>query len=282
MVSLPLSEETPARGVSIQDTFYENMPPMKTKDDIVTNWLPRYTGLALTDFRPYILLTNFSAYLELFCQITGASIASPSANMPAASSEHITMINFGIGSPNAATIMDLLTATQPRATLFLGKCGGLHASFSLGDFILPVAAIRHEGTSDNYFPPEVPALPTFNLQRATAELVQEHGSDYWAGTVLTTNRRVWEFDLDFKAYLQRVQAVAVDMECATLFTVGAYNQIPNGALLLVSDQPMIAEGIKTEASDRLVSQRFAEEHLRIGIETLRRLAQGAPLKGEWA
>lgn len=255
---------------------------MKTKAEIVANWLPRYTGLALEDFRPFILLTNFSAYLDLFCQITGARIASSTANMPAACSEHITMINFGIGSPNAATIMDLLTAVMPRATLFLGKCGGLHDAFALGDFILPVAAIRHEGTSDNYFPPEVPALPTFNLQRATAELVQEAGTDYWAGTVLTTNRRVWEFDPEFKTYLRRVQAVAVDMECATLFTVGAYNQIPNGALLLISDQPMIAEGIKTEESDRLVNKQFAERHLQIGIDTLRRLAQGAPLRGEWS
>ena len=247
---------------------------MKTKEEIVQNWLPRYTGLRLEEFQPYILLTNFQSYLELFCQLTGACIASATSNMPSASSERdgITMINFGIGSPNAATIMDLLSAIPLRAALFLGKCGGLHDSFSLGEFILPEAAIRHEGTSDNYFPPEVPALPTFNLQRATAEIVQREGHDYWAGTILTTNRRVWEFDHAFKEYLRRVQAVAVDMECATLFTVGAYNLIPNGALLLISDQPMIAEGIKTEQSDKLVNKQFAEQHIRIGIETLRALA----------
>ena len=246
---------------------------MKTKDEIVRNWLPRYTGLPLSAFQPYILLTNFQSYLEQFCVLTGASIANPSANMPAATAEGITMINFGIGSPNAATIMDLLEAVNVRASLFLGKCGGLHEALALGDFILPVAAIRHEGTSDYYFPPEVPALPTFNLQRATAEIVQQHDADYWAGTVLTTNRRVWEFDDNFKEYLNRVQAVAVDMECATLFTVGAYNQIPIGTLLLVSDQPMIAEGIKTEESDRRVNIQFAERHLCIGIETLQELAQ---------
>lgn len=249
---------------------------MKTKNEIVQNWLPRYTGLPLEAFQPFILLTNFQSYLELFCTITGAEIANPSANMPSASARGITMINFGIGSPNAATIMDLLEAVPVRASLFLGKCGGLHDSFSLGDFILPVAAIRHEGTSDNYFPPEVPALPTFNLQRATAEIVQQHSSDYWAGTVLTTNRRVWEFDEHFKRYLGRVQVVAVDMECATLFTVGAYNQIPIGALLLISDQPMIAEGIKTEESDKRVNRQFAEEHIRIGIETLQELERNDP------
>lgn len=246
---------------------------MKTKEEIVRNWLPRYTGLPLSEFRPYILLTNFQSYLEQFCSLTGAKIANPSANMPSASAEDITMINFGIGSPNAATIMDLLEAVGVRASLFLGKCGGLHESFALGDYILPVAAIRHEGTSDNYFPPEVPALPTFNLQRATAEIVQQHNADYWAGTVLTTNRRVWEFDERFKEYLGRVQTVAVDMECATLFTVGAYNQIPIGALLLISDQPMIAEGIKTEESDRRVNIQFAEHHLNIGIDTLQELAR---------
>ena len=248
---------------------------MKTKEEIVRNWLPRYTGLPLHAFQPHVLLTNFQSYLELFCTLTGAEIANPSANMPSASCEGITMINFGIGSPNAATIMDLLQAVPVRASLFLGKCGGLHESFALGDFILPVAAIRHEGTSDNYFPPEVPALPTFNLQRATAEIVQRKGCDYWAGTVLTTNRRVWEFDQHFKEYLGRVQAVAVDMECATLFTVGAYNQIANGALLLISDQPMIAEGIKTQESDRRVNLQFAERHIQIGIDTLQELERNA-------
>lgn len=244
---------------------------MKTKGEIVHDWLPRYTGQAIGDFSRYILLTNFQHYLEIFCQLMGTSIVDPHANMPCATAQGITMINFGIGSPNAATIMDLLSAIEPEACLFLGKCGGLKAKSDLGDLILPIAAIRHDGTSNNYFPPEVPALPAFNMQRAASEIVVRYQCDYWTGSIVTTNRRVWEFDLEFKEYLRQVRAIAVDMECATLFTVGFYNSIPTGALLLVSDQPMIAEGIKTRESDREVSRKYDEMHTQMGIETLREI-----------
>lgn len=252
---------------------------MKTKTEIVANWLPRYTGQPLADFGEYILLTNFSNYLEAFCAMEGTTVVNPSANMPCATSNNITAINFGMGSPNAATIMDLLTAIQPKATLFLGKCGGLKHVNKLGDIILPLAAIRCEGTSDQYFPTEVPALPSFNLQRAAAEEIEKANVDYWTGTVLTTNRRVWEFDNDFKEYLVRIRAMAVDMESATLFSVGFYNSIPSGALLLVSDQPMIAAGIKTHESDMKVSALYTKSHLKIGIATLKNIAaSGDPVK----
>lgn len=238
----------------------------------MANWLPRYTGQALEDFGEYILLTNFQSYLDLFAEIGRVSVVDPCANMPCATFDNITMINFGMGSPNAATVMDLLSAIQPKATLFLGKCGGLKHVNQIGDIVLPVAAIRHEGTSNSYFPPEVPALPAFNLQRAASEVVQRHGKDYWTGTVVTINRRVWEFDEVFKGYLRQVRAMAVDMECATLFTVGFFNSISCGALLLVSDRPMIATGVKTHESDKIIAQKYTREHLEIGIETLRAIA----------
>lgn len=245
---------------------------LKTKQEIVANWLPRYTGQPLADFGEYILLTNFSSYLDSFCEMEDTAVVDPNANMPCATAGNITAINFGMGSPNAATIMDLLTAVRPKATLFLGKCGGLKEINKLGDIILPLAAIRCEGTSDQYFPPEVPALPTFNLQRAAAEAAEKVNTDYWTGTVLTTNRRVWEFDGTFKEYLIRIHAMAVDMESATLFSVGFYNSIPCGAVLLVSDQPMIATGIKTHESDRKVSALYAQSHIAIGLATLKNIA----------
>jgi len=191
--------------------------------------------------------------------------------MPAATANGITMIDFGMGSPNAATIMDLLSAVNPQAVLFLGKCGGLKRKNELGDLILPIAAIRHEGTSNDYFPPEVPALPAFNLQRAVSTTIRNHNRDYWTGTVLTTNRRVWEYDEDFKEYLRLTRAMAIDMETATIFTVGFANEIPAGALLLVSDQPMISTGVKTSNSDKVVTNLFVEDHIKIGIESLQEL-----------
>ena len=241
---------------------------MKTKKEIVNNWLPRYTGKKLEDFGNYILLTNYQHYVELFASRFEVPIEGGDKNMPSATANGITIINFGMGSPNAATIMDLLSAVKPKAVLFLGKCGGLKKKNKLGDLILPIAAIRHEGTSADYLPPEIPALPAFNLQRAVSHILRNEEQDYWTGVVFTTNRRVWEFDDRFKKYLTKTRAMAIDMETATLFTVGFANHIPTGALLLVSDQPMISSGVKTVESDQLVTTEFVEKHIDTGIKAL--------------
>jgi AMP nucleosidase len=244
---------------------------MKTKNDIVENWLPRYTGEALENFGEYILLTNFSNYVELFAKWNKVKVVGKDRPFQCATANGITIINFGMGSPGAATVMDLLTAIQPEAVLFLGKCGGLKKRNKVGDLILPIAALRGEGTSNDYFPPEVPALPAFALQKAISTTIRDNNVDYWTGTVYTTNRRVWEHDEEFKNYLTKVRAYAIDMETATIFTVGFYNKIPTGALLLVSDSPMVPEGVKTEASDSVVTAEFVERHLSIGIESLKQL-----------
>jgi len=244
---------------------------MKTKEEIVHNWLPRYTGEKLDNFGKYFLLTNFSNYVELFADWNNVEIVGTDKPMQCATADDITIINFGMGSPTAATVMDLLSAVKPKAVLFLGKCGGLKRRNKLGDLLLPIAAIRGEGTSDDYFPKEVPALPAFALQKAVSTTIRDHGVDYWTGTVYTTNRRVWEHDEDFKEYLQEIRAYAIDMETATIFTVGFYNKIPTGALLLISDQPMIPEGVKTEESDKKITTEFVERHLKIGIDSLKQL-----------
>ncbi|TDH27902.1 AMP nucleosidase [Segetibacter sp. 3557_3] len=244
---------------------------MKTKDDIVKNWLPRYTGEKLSNFGKYILLTNFSNYVKMFATMHGVPVTGEERPMQTATADGITIINFGMGSPGAATVMDLLSAIEPEAVLFLGKCGGLKKRNKIGDLILPIAAIRGEGTSNDYFPPEVPAMPSFALQKAISTTIRDYEVDYWTGTVYTTNRRVWEHDEEFKAYLQKVRAYAIDMETATIFSVGFFNKTPTGALLLVSDQPMVPEGVKTEESDVLVTRSFVDKHLKIGIDSLKQL-----------
>ena len=244
---------------------------MKTRREIVENWLPRYTGVPLEDFGDYVLLTNFQRYVRLFAEWHGVPVCGVDKPMPSATSGRITIINFGMGSATAATVMDLLSATQPKAVLFLGKCGGIRHPAGLGDLILPIAAIRGEGTSNDYFPPEVPALPAFALQKAISTTIRNHSRDYWTGTVYTTNRRVWEHDEEFKAYLVKLRAIAVDMETATIFMTGFFNEIPTGALLLVSDQPMTPDGVKTAESDRHVDEAFVNDHLHIGIDSLNEL-----------
>jgi AMP nucleosidase len=242
---------------------------MRSKAEIVANWLPRYTGTDIESIGEHILLTNFQHYVDVFAASGGAEVRGRDRPMPNATVDGITMINFGMGSANAATMMDLLSAVRPRAVLFLGKCGGLKKKNQLGDLILPIAAIRGEGTSNDYLLPEVPALPAFRLQRAVSTMIRDLNHDYWTGTVYTTNRRVWEHDAEFKEYLRKTRCMAIDMETATIFAAGFANSIPAGALLLVSDQPMIPEGVKTEASDRKITEVFVNRHIEISVEALK-------------
>jgi AMP nucleosidase len=247
------------------------MTPLASRRQIVENWLPRYTGVPLGKFGQYILLTNFQRYVDLFAREHKVPVRGREKPMPTATAGNITIINFGMGSANAATVMDLLSAIKPKAALFLGKCGGIKHRAEVGDLILPIAAIRGEGTSNDYFPPEVPALPSFALQKAISTTIRDRSLDYWTGTVYTTNRRVWEHHEEFKKYLRKIRVMAVDMETATIFMVGFANEIPTGALLLVSDQPMVPEGVKTIDSDKKVDNSFVGIHLRIGIDSLSQL-----------
>jgi len=244
-----------------------------SREGIVEDWLPRYTGMPLDSFGKLILLTNFRNYLERFTERFDVTSHGEGGPMQAATSKTgITMINFGIGSPNAATIMDLLSAVKPHAVLFLGKCGGLKKETEIGFFVLPIAAIRGEGTGLDYYPIEVPALPSFRLHDYVGHEMVKRREEYRTGVVYTTNRRVWEWDEPFRDYLRRIRAIGIDMETATIFLTGHFNEIPRGALLLVSDRPMEPEGIKTRDSDREVSQKFTDLHLDIGISTMERLS----------
>ncbi len=243
---------------------------MNTKSEIVRDWLPRYTGRPLKSFGEYILLSNFGLYVELFAEKFGVEVVGRDRPMPSATAENVTIVNFGMGSAMAATVMDLLSAIEPKAVLFLGKCGGFKKT-KVGDFILPIAAIRGEGTSNDYLPAEIPALPSFRLQRAVSASIVKHKVDYWTGTIYTTNRRVWEHDEAFKDYLTKVRVLGIDMETATIFVVGFANHIPKGALLLVSDNPMSPEGVKTSQSDKAVNETYVRTHLEVGIDSLKEL-----------
>jgi AMP nucleosidase len=250
---------------------------MVDKLELANDWLPRYTGMPLDEFGPYVLLTNFHNYFLSFTEQFNCNVFGEERPMQAATNgDGLTMINFGIGSPNAALIMDLLTAVHPKGVLFLGKCGGLKESTEIGHFILPIAAIRGDGTSNDYLPAAVPALPSFKLHKFVSEKLVERGLDYRTGVVYTTNRRVWEHDQQFQRTLREMTVIAIDMETATLFVVGHKNQIARGALLLVSDLPLTPDGIKTEQRDAQVTQKWAKLHLQIGIDSLSEIGR----KGE--
>jgi AMP nucleosidase len=241
------------------------------KSEIVKNWLPRYTNMPLEMFGKYILLVNFKHYIKSFANHYNVPIYGEDSAMQAATFNDITIINFGMGSANAATIIDLLTAINPKALLFLGKCGSLKNKIPVGSLLLPIGAIRGEGTSDDYMQKEVPALPAFQLERAVSHIIKRYEHEYFSGTVYSTNKRVWEHDEEFKQKLTDMRASCIDMETATVFIVGFSNDIPTGALLLVSDQPMNPEGIKTKESDRNVTENFSLLHLKIGMDSLKQI-----------
>ncbi len=242
------------------------------KAQIIKDWLPRYTGMPLDKFGKYILLVNFGNYVRMFAEKHAVEVYGLDKTMQAATAENITIINFGIGSPNAGLIIDLLEVIDPAAVLFLGKCGGIRTGKNqIGDLILPIAAIRGEGTSNDFLPAEVPALPAFALQKAISTTIRDYERDYWTGVVYTTNKRVWEHREDFRQRLRDLRCYAIDMETATIFVAAFKNRMPAGALLLVSDMPMTHDGVKTEASDRQVTANFAQLHLDIGVDSLKQL-----------
>ena len=242
---------------------------MENKYEIARDWLPRYTGMDVDDFGDYILLTNFQNYVEEFAERFAVDIQGEGRPMSSCTNDAgLSIINFGIGSPNAATIMDLLVARNPKGVLFLGKCGGLKDSSEIGNLILPIAAIRGDGTSNDYFPAEVPALPSFKLHKFVSDKIVEAKTDYRTGVIYTTNRRVWEHDKLFLDKLKKTTAIGIDMEVATIFIVGHYNEIARGALLLVSDVPVTPEGVKTGESDKAVTKKWSDQHLDIGIKAM--------------
>lgn len=246
----------------------------KAKRDLAHDMLQRYTGSEATQFRKQIILTNFDYYLKCF-KMMGECHHHRGTVMSVAHSKKldVSLIDFRIGSPSAALIAELVSVVKPKAVLFLGMCGGLHRSLKIGDFILPMAAIRDEGTSKYYMPGQVPALPAFTVQKFVSQIIIEKGFDYRTGVIHTTDYRFWEFDEEFKKILAEERVSGIDMECASLFVAGFASKVPIGALLLVSDLPLKKKGIKTRKLASQVFKKFTDLHIEIGIQAMSEIAQ---------
>lgn len=261
-----------AEKPSSQDVYA--LPRAVHKEEIGLDMLERYTGCSASEIGNYILLTNFTRYITEFAERFNAPVVAGSGfqtvNVP---SEDMSLIDYKIGSPTAALVMDLLSfrKPKPRAVIMLGLCGGLNKRLKVGQFILPIAAIRDDGASQHYMPPHVPALPTFNIQKILSQVLVENGYTYRTGVIHTTDYRFWEFDEEFKKGLIQERAIAIDMECATLFITGFAVKVAIGALMLVSDLPLTKEGIKTKASANSVFAEYTHKHLELGIKALQEL-----------
>jgi len=245
----------------------------KAKRVIASDMLERYTGSRLSKFRKQIILTNFDYYLQRFKILGDAtSHVGSMMNVSHSKSFNVSMIDFSIGAPPAALIIELISVVDPKAVLFLGMTGGLHRSLKVGDFILPIAAIRDEGASQHFMPSQVPALPTFKVQKFVSQILVEKELDYRTGVIHTTDYRFWEFDDKFKQRLHDERTIGIDMECASLFVAGFACKVPIGALLLVSDTPLKKKGIKTKKSASKVFKKYTDIHLEVGIKSMSEIA----------
>lgn len=242
------------------------------QEQIAHDTLERYSGSAVSEFQPYVLLTNFSRYVHYFAESRQVPVIEGSTFKVAHSpQEQISILDFKIGSPAAALVVDLCAFLPIRATVLLGMCGGLRRHYQVGDYFVPVASIRGEGTSDFYFPAEVPSLANFLVQKIMTNVLDEEKATYHVGITHTTNKRFWEFDQDFRARLKATRPQSIEMECATLFMAGYRHKLPLGALLLISDLPLNREGIKTKKSSEHVFQTYTPDHVEKGVKIMKAL-----------
>lgn len=255
---------------SNEDLFEEKEHLLQER--IAHDTLERYSGSPVQDYQPYILLTNFSRYVHYFAESRKVPVIEGSTFKVAHSpSEKISVLDFKIGSPAAALVVDLCAFLPIRAGLLLGMCGGLRRHYQVGDYFVPVASIRGEGTSDFYFPAEVPSLANFLVQKIVTNVLDEEKAIYHVGITHTTNKRFWEFDQDFRGRLKATRPQSIEMECATLFMAGYSHKLPLGALLLISDLPLDRDGIKTKKSSEFVFQNYTADHVEKGVKMMKAL-----------
>lgn len=244
----------------------------QNRRQIALETLARYSGVPASQFQKFILLTNFPLYVDTFAEICGVPATTGSVLRSAhCEKSKISIIDYRVGAPMAALVIDVLSYTNPQTVVMLGLCGGLHRKHRIGDFLIPVAAIRDEGASRHYMPMQVPSLPAFMVQQFISQELMEQGMQFNTGVLHTTDYRMWEFDEAFKSRLREEKASAIDMECSALFTAGFSRKVPVGALMLISDLPMEKHGIKTQESAQAVLQTYTKKHLTFGMDALIRM-----------
>lgn len=264
--------------------YIKIMEPNPLEAEIARQTLERYSGCPAELYQPNLILTNFPRYVDYFAQSRNVHIHEGSmfkvAHCP---KEGVSILDFKIGSPAAALVIDICSFLPIKASIILGMCGGLRRRYKVGDYLVPVASIRGEGTSDFYFPIEVPALANFLIQKATTEVLEENHSTYHIGITYTTNMRFWEFNEEFKNRLKVTKAQGIEMECATLFAASYKRRLTLGALLLVSDLPLSPEGIKTKQSSQAIFEKYSADHVEKGIKILKRARemQAKRIKGSY-
>ena len=237
--------------------------------EYIRQTLERYTNSKLEDFCEYVLITNFKRYIKRFQEKTNGKLSEGNFRIVNAKEKNCTMIDFGIGSPQAALIINCLAYLDNlKSVIMLGMCGGIDDVIKVGDFLVPTAAIRGEGTSRHYLPPEFPAIPASSVNLYCIGAVRKFGLIPHCGIVYTTDRRLWEYDEEFVDYLRKQRILAIEMELATLFSVAYRYEVPIGSVMLVSDMPLQKRGVKDKKLYNNVYSNYMETHLDIALDAV--------------
>ena len=261
-----------------------SMEENRSERQFAKDTLERYSGSKAEEFQPGLLLTNFPKYVDYFAKTRNVAVHEGSmfkvAHCP---EEQVSILDFKIGSPAAALVVDLCSFLDTKAAVLLGMCAGLRRRYKVGDYLVPVASIRDEGTSDFYFPKEVPALANFLMQKAVTHVLDAQGTPYHIGITYSSNIRFWEFNEPFIHKLKATKAHGYEMECATLFTASYKRKFTLGALLLISDLPLNENGYKTKKSSAHVFETYMADHVENGVKILEqaRKWQALNIKGAY-
>ena len=246
--------------------------------------LERYSGSSFESFQSNLLLTNFPRYVDFFAKKSGVKVHEGGMFKVAHDDkEEVSILDFKIGSPAAALVVDLCSFLDVKSALLLGMCGGLRRRYQIGEYLVPVASIRAEGTSDFYFPSAVPALSNFLMQKAVTDVLEKEKATYHIGITYTSNLRFWEYNDPFIHRLKATRAQAIELECATLFMASYKRKLTLGALLLISDLPLNRNLVKTKKSAEEIFNLFMADHIEKGILTLKRARelQSQKVKGAY-
>ncbi|MFH1351253.1 MAG: AMP nucleosidase [Pseudomonadota bacterium] len=240
--------------------------------EYIRQTLERYTNCSLENFCDHVVITNFKQYNKAFRDLTQGEYFEGNFRIVNAKDMNCTMIDFGIGSPQAALLINCLAYLDNlKSVIMLGMCGGIDDILEIGDFVVPSAAIRGEGTSRHYLPLEFPAIPASSVNLFCIGAVRKIGLNPRCGIVYTTDRRLWEFDDEFVEYLRQQRILAIEMELATLFSVAYRYEVPIGSIMLVSDMPLQKKGIKGKRLHGEVYSKYMETHLNVAIDAVQNL-----------
>ena len=192
--------------------------------------------------------------------------------------EMVTVCSTGIGGPSTAIAVEELAACGAHTMIRVGTCGGIALPVEAGHLVIASGAVRQDGTSREYAPPEFPAVSDAEVMIALRESAAALGYPAHTGVVQSkdafygqhspaTMPTSGELLAKWEAW-RRLGVLASEMEAATLFTVGAARGLATGAIFLcVWNQERYGAGLDGDADE----VHDTEAAIVTAVEAIRRL-----------